>query len=269
MTLDADQQGAFDAYVGTFHTWHRRAELPRYAALIADMSATLGTWGEATSEDWNRWFGELDERSQALRDCHPARFATDTIRTLTPDQVDSIEAERARRVAEREEERGDRTRGERIERRVANVDKWVGRLGVELEERQLDMITDAFERQTSLAAEYRALSDDWYGTLFEILRDTDAPDFDARLDGHVAAWFTMLEDEYPEAWEDNRALWRDFAVDFDGTLSGLQRRDATRWLAKMGTTLEAISRDRPDWLPADDPAFGCTVPGAGGNAASG
>ena len=266
--LDAAQGAALDAYIGTFHTWHRRSELPRYAALLGEMSETLGEHGAAGREEWTRWFQEIDARVEALRACHPARFATDTIATLGADQVDRIEARRAERAAERDAERGDRTRAERIARRVANVDKWVGRLGVELEERQLAMIRDAFERQTSLNAEFRALSDAWYATLFELLRDTDAADFAPRLDAHVAAWFTMLEDEYPEAWRENRELWRDFAVEFDATLSGLQRRDATRWMAKMGRTLEAVSRDAPDWLPADDPAFGCVAGRAAGSSAA-
>ena len=269
VTLDAEQRAAFDAYVGTFHTWHRRSELPRYAALIGEMSETLGEHGTAGREEWTRWLQEIDARVQALKECHPARFATATIATLDADQVDRIEAHRAERAAERDAERGDRTRAERIARRVANVDKWVGRLGVELEERQLGMIRDAFERQTSLNAEFRALSDAWYATLFELLRDTDAPDFAPRLDAHVAAWFTMLEDAHPETWQRNRALWRDFAVEFERSLSGLQRRDATRWMAKMASTLEAVSRDEPDWLPADDPAFDCVAGDPAGGAGSG
>ena len=267
--LDAGQSAALDAHVGTFHTWHRRSELPRYAALLEEMSDTLGTYGAASREDWTRWLREIDARVEALQECHPARFAASTIATLDADQVASIEAHRAERVAEREAERGDRTRAERIERRVANVDKWVGRLGVELEDDQLEMIRDAFERQRSLNEEFRELSNAWYATLFELLGETDAPDFEPRLDAHIASWFTMIEDEHPEAWRENRALWRDFAVEFEQTLSGLQRRDATRWMAKMGRTLEAISRDTPDWLPADDPAFGCLADDAAGSAASG
>ncbi len=268
-TLDAAQQAALEGYVGTFHTWHRRSELPRYAALLGDMSETLSEYGASTEADWTRWFRALDARVGAVRECHPARFATDTLRTLTPAQVDQIEAHRAEERAEREERYGNRTRAERIERRVANVDKWSGRLGLELDRRQLDMIEDAFERQTSLGAEYRALSAAWYDELYALLRAPDAPDFASRLDAHVARWFTMLEDAHPDRWEANRELWRDFAVDFEPTLSSLQRRDATRWLAKMGTTLDAISRDRPDYLPADDPSFGCIATGAGGNAANG
>ena len=267
--LDANQRAALDAHVGTFHTWHRRSELPRYAALLADMSATLDTWGAATPARWASWFDELDARVAAVRECHPARFATDAIGTLDAAQVDAIETRRAERVAERRERREDRTRAERIRRRVENVDKWVGRLGVELDDGQLEMIEDALERQTSLSEEFRALSDAWWKTLFALLRDRDAPDFAPRLDAHVAAWFTMLEDAHPETWQRNRALWRDFAVEFERSLSGLQRRDATRWMAKMASTLEAVSRDEPDWLPADDPAFDCVAGDPAGGAGSG
>lgn len=268
--LDAEQQAAFDAYVGTFHTWHRRSEMPRYAALFGEMSGVLSEYGAASTGDWTRWFHELDARVRALRACHPARFAEATIRTLGPDQVDAIEAHRAELVAEWDaDDDGDDTRAERIARRVKNVDKWSGRLGIDLNRRQLDMIAGAFERQTPLNAEYRELSDAWWSELFVRVRDPDAPDYAARLDAHVSDWFTMLEHAHPDAWRRNRELWRDFAVDFEKTLTGLQRRTATRWMAKMGNTLQAISRDRPDWLPADDPAYGCIVTGAGGNAANG
>ena len=269
VTLDAAQQAALEAYVGTFHTWHRRSELPRYAALIADMSATLSEYGATTEADWTRWFRELDARVGAVRECHPARFAIDTLRTLTPAQVDEIRAHRDEELAEREERYGNRTRAERIERRVANVDKWSGRLGLELEPGQLAMIEDAFERQTSLGAEYRAASAAWYDELYALLRAPDAPDYAARLDAHLVRWFTLLEDARPDEWQANRELWREFALAFEPTLTSLQRRDATRWMAKMGRTLDAVSRDRPDYLPADDPAFGCIATGAGGNAADG
>ena len=267
--LDAAQTAALDAHVGTFHTWHRRSELPRYAALLAEMSESLGTWGETGPEDWARWFAELDARVEAVRECHPARFAAGSIATLDAAQVDSIEARRAERAAERAEEREGRTRADRIRRRVANVDKWVGRLGVELEDDQLALIRDALERQTSLAEEFRTLSDAWYERLFALLRAPQAPGFEAELDAHVGAWFTMLEDAHPEPWARNRELWREFAVEFEKSLSSLQRRDATRWMAKLARTLEAVSRDEPDWLPADDPAWGCVAGEAEASAGSG
>jgi len=254
------QREQFEAYVGTLHTWHRREELPRYAALMREVTAGLSTWDQATPEDFTRWFNAARMRIEALRACHPARYATPLIRTLSDAQIDRIERTWREKRAENIAEAGDETRRQRIARRVQTIDKWAGRLGVDLEQDQRDLLSEAFTEQISMRDRYRALSDDWNERLFRIVRDRDAADYQARIDAHVSDWFGMIEKAHPEDWATNRELMRDSAVRFEKTLSRQQRRDARRWMNKMADSLDAIARDTPDWLPADDPAYGCTVP---------
>ena len=263
----AAQADEFDAYAGTFHTWHRRAELPRYAALMRDMTRGLSTWDQATPEDFTGWFDAVRSRAEALRACHPARFATPLVRTLSQQQIDRMERIWREKRAENIDRAGERTRAERIERRVENIDTWAGRLGVDLDPDQLTLLEDAFLRQVSLHDEYRALSDDWNGKLFALARDADAPDHDVRMEAHVDDWFDMVEKAHPERWAANRLLWRDTAVAFEKTLSRQQRRDALRWVNKMADTLDTLALDTPDWLPGDDPRYGCT-PGTGAASAA-
>jgi len=256
----ASQREEFEAYVGTFHTWHRREELPRYAALMREITTGLSTWDQATPDDFSRWMNAAKRRAEAIRTCHPARYATPLTRTLSDAQIDRMERTWRDKRAENIARAGDRSRAERIDRRVANIDKWVGRLGVDLDPDQRELLRDAFTRQVSLRDRYRTLSDDWNEKLFTIARDQDAADYGARIDAHIVDWFGMAEKSYPEDWEANLRLWRDTAVAFEKTLSRKQRRDALRWIGKMADTLDAIARDTPDWLPADDPAYGCVVP---------
>lgn len=264
--FDPAQRDAFAAYVGTFHTWHRREELPRYAALMRDMTDGLSTWDQATPSDFQGWFDRIEERVEAVRACHPARYATPLARTLTDAQVARVERTWRDKRAENVKRSADRSRSDRIERRVDNIATWAGRLGVELDDDQIELLRDTFTQQISLQREYRTLSDDWNETLFA-LGDTRAePDFDAALDAHIDNWFGMLGKAYPNEVQANRELWRDFAIRFEKTLSRRQRRDALRWIDKLADTLDAIARDTPDWLPADDPAYGCVVDSGGGAA---
>ncbi len=247
------------AYIGTVHTWHRRSQLPIYADLIRDMTRTLSTYDQATPADFDRWIAGVRSSMESIRVCHPAHYALPLTRTLTPAQIDQAQTHWRKEREARRERYGGRTREQRINQRVENITKWTGRLGLDLKDRQIAMIRETMVEQSSLNREMRELSDQWYEHLFDIARQTDAPDYDQKMSSHITAWFGMTERAYPEEWQRNRELWRDFAIRFEKTLSKLQRRDALRWLNQLANTLDAMSLDTPDWLPADDPAYGCVI----------
>lgn len=272
LDLDDSQKAEARAYIGTFHTWHRRTQLPLYAELIRDITTTLSTYDQATPEDFDRFFDTARARVEAIRECHPAHFAVPFGKTLSAAQID--QAEQAW-IEERDEDRerfGSRTQEQRVARRMDRTKLWLGRLGFELKATQITLIERTLRQQQRFGPEFREILDGWYEELFTIARASDAPDYEQRLSSHVTDWFGIAERDFPEVWEHNQALWRNFAVSFEKTLSQLQRRTARAWLNKFARTLDGISRDTPDWLPADDPAYGCVVDTAanvGGTAGSG
>jgi len=198
------QSAELRALTGTFHTWHRRTQMPEYAQTIRNITASIAEEGNTDPADVDLWIQSVRGHLDAIRQCDPGIYAIPAARTLTPEQVDRAERKWMEEREENEERFGSRTRK-------------------------------------------------------AIARQTGSTDYAERMSAHLEARFDLMESRYPEGWSRNRKLWRDFAIEFETTLSKKQRRDLTRWLNKFAQSLVGISRDTPDWLPADDPAYGCVV----------
>ncbi len=265
----AAQRAELRALIGTFHTWHRRTQLPLYAQTLRDMTASIALEAQTAPEDFDRWIQAVRGHLESIRQCDPAPYSVPVARTLSAAQIDQAEARWKKERAENAERFGSRTRKERIAHRVERLGTWAGRLGLDLTDEQLALYKDTLTRQTSLSKQMRVVSGEWTAALFAIARQPEVDDYAERMNAHLAARFGLMEDNYPHGWSRNRNLWRDFAIKFEKTLSKKQRRDATRWLNKLAASLEGVSRNTPDWLPADDPDYGCVVAskaGKGGNA---
>ena len=267
--FDASQRALFARSVDTFHLWHRRAELPAYAALLDEIAGSIATPGATTLADVTRWGDVVETRASAARECLPVNFSAPLTASLTDAQIDDIE----RHVAEeREEDRErylSRTDEERLDRRARNARKWARRIGVELNAGQDAMLRAALEGQTSLGGAYGVLVDRWNATLFEILRDRRAPDREARLAAHLDARWTLVRSNRPDLWERNRTHWRGFAERLVASLTPGQRTAASAWLAKMADTLRAVARDEPSSVAGEDPSIGCLVDTAATDGAPG
>jgi len=253
------QRALFEERVGTFHVWHRRTELPAYARLIEDVAASIADPGRTSVEDIERWGERVERRAIAARECHPVNFSFELMRSLEDEQLDQIETTLARKREERRDRYDSRTPEERVERRVRNVGKWSKRIGVELTAAQNAMLRTAFTRQTSLRTEYFALSDRWRAEFFHLAREQESPDYEGRIAAHLDELWSLLESEYPEQWERNRRLWAETGLRLVASLDTEQRATLSAWLAKMGETLGAISRDEPSFVPGSDPSVGCLV----------
>jgi len=91
------------------------------------------------------------------------------------------------------------------------------------------------------ALQMRDVSGEWTRELLAIARQTGSTDYTERMSAHLEARFDLMESRYPEGWSRNRRLWRDFAIEFEKTLSKKQRRDLTRWLNKFAQSLADAS----------------------------
>ena len=257
--FDERQEALFDAAVGTGHVWHRQTELPLYAAIVEEIASSVARPGRTSREDVTRWAQAVEARSVAARACHPANFSFELMRSLSEEQIASIEARFASERAENRERYESRTAEERRAYRQKNVEKWARRIGVDFTAEQRAMLRTTFERQISLRREYYRLSDAWNRELFRIARDRQAPDYDARMGAHLDALWSLLETAHAEEWQRNRELWRDFAYRFVAAMTDEQRAAASEWLGGLADTLAAISRDEPSFTPGDDPSVGCLV----------
>jgi len=254
-----DQINQFEPAVGTFHVWHRQEELPKYAALLNTIQASIRKRDSTTDVDVNNWVDTAELFSRNARLCHPVNFSYDLMQTLNDEQVNFIE----RRFANERKKNFTRylksTPEQRRTKRVKNVVKWAGRVGLDFNETQKRMLTDAMARQISLRRQYYALVDVWAKDLFVIARKQDAPDYEQKMKNQVNKLWSLLEEAHHEEWQANRVNWREFGFEFVQSLNYDQRIHASNWLKKMSKTLNDIAKDKPSFKVGNNPEIGCMV----------
>lgn len=253
------QNSAFEQAVGTFHVWHRQEEMPKYADLFQEVADSISISGATDRKDIKRWAGDAEDYSRNVRECHPVNYLFDLIRSLDDQQINSIEKRFDSERRKNRERYGKQTREERIERRLKNIVKWAGRIGLDFSTAQRKIIKDGLTRQVSLRKEYYSLSNEWNSRLFVLARNQGSPAYDEALSNHIAQLWTLLEDSHPREWESIRALWRNTIYTLIGTFSKEQRDSTSRWLSKMGRTVRAIANDTPSFRMGSDPTVGCLV----------
>jgi len=254
-----DQINQFESAVGTFHVWHRQEELPKYAALLNTIQASIRERNSTTAADVNNWVDTAELFTRNVRLCHPVNFSYDLMQTLTDEQVNFIERRFARERKRNFTRYLNDTPEERREGRVNNVVKWAGRVGLDFNKTQKRMLTEAMGRQISLRRQYYSLVDVWAKDLFVIARKQDAPDYEQKMKSQVNKLWSLLEDAHNQEWQANRNNWREFGYEFVKSLSYDQRIHASNWLRKMSKTINGISKDKPSFKVGNNPQIGCLV----------
>lgn len=256
--FNEEQIAAVDATLGTFHVWHRQSELPQYAELLGNVAQSVAS-GDTDKQAIQQWFDAAEQHSISIRQCHPVNFSFDFIKSLTDEQVDVLETEFQEEFREDVERYANRTPEGRIQRRLRNITKWANRINMEITATQRAMLLSTFKRQSSLRNQYFALREEWDRKFFSLTRDRDNPDFDNKMGEHLNALWRLLEDAHPEQWQSNRELWKQTGLRFANSMTEEQRVTLSRWMSKMGSTLVAISRDKPSFTVNNDPSLGCLV----------
>jgi hypothetical protein len=251
------QNNAFEQAVGTFHVWHRQVEMPKYADLLQEIAGSISTSGSTDRNEVAQWAASAEEYSRNVRECHPVNYLFDLIRSLSDEQINFIEKRFNGERQKNRERYGTQTREERVERRMKNIVKWAGRLGLKFSTVQRDILRDGLIQQVSLRKEYYALSNEWTNYLFVLTRNQGNPDYDEALANHMTKLWTLLEDAHPNVWHSTRDLWRNTIYTLIGTFSKEQRDTSSQWLKKMAKTIRAISKDTPSFIIGNDPAIGC------------
>ena len=135
--LEPAQKHEFGIRFDRLHDWHRREQLPNYAAFLKEATARLQKG--PTREDVAWMLDGLDERYRAI-----ARRGTDDavalLVTVTPAQLETLqrrwERDNAKFAREHRLNRGvDEQRSERAKRTIKQIEEWVGDLSDEQEQK--------------------------------------------------------------------------------------------------------------------------------------
>lgn len=254
-----EQTAAFEARLGSFHAWHRRSELPKYASLLDDIADFIAEPGKTGSSDAQRWMETIEEHSRSARQCYPVNFSAGLIQTLSDKQLEFIDQrfrnERRKNLARHSK----RTANERVKKRLKNLVKWAGRMELPLNDGQRARLRTALTQQVSLGKQYYRLADRWNKGLFKLARQQEAEHYTALLTAHFGKLWTLMETSYPEQWRSNRELWQQTLFDIEQSLTAKQRASHSRWMRKMARTLMAISKDGTGSFTAENPSLGCVI----------
>ena len=258
-SFDDAQQDTADRLIGTFHVWHRQSELPAYAELMDAVQMAIRQPESVTQDTLSDWFSDAEALGNRIRSCHPINFAAPLIRTMSDKQVADMQDSILEERAEDRQEYAERPPAERRERRLDRFDTWASRIGVNLNAEQTAMLRAALERQISMRQEYFRSSDVWINSLFRLLGERNAADFDSRFADQLQGLGQWLQRDYPDKWEKNRALWRGVMRELVNSLTPQQSRSAADWIAGMAGTLRSVAADEPSFQVSGREEDGCQV----------
>ncbi len=252
------QTASFEATLGTYHVWHRQSELPQYAELMRTIASSIAS-ADTTQTDVQSWVDSVELYSLSARTCHPINFSADLVQSFTDEQINFIEERFKKQQAKNLARYNSRTPKERVERRLRNVTKWAGRIGLQFTPTQRAMLLSTFKRQTSLRKEYYKLSAAWKQAFFDIARNQENPAYAQDMQAHLDTLWNLLESNHAQTWQANRDLWKATGLRFVTSMTDEQRRTVSNWMNKMAATVDAISEDEPSFKVTNDPSVGCLV----------
>lgn len=239
--MDRDQARALKAQLGQFHAWHRREELPRYAALLDEAAARLERGLKRDDVVWV--VGAVRARYQVLGR-HAADRLAPLLLTLNERQLEDLEARFAadnRKYVNKLPKDPDEAVRVRADWICARLEDWTADTTPAQRERvatfvrafpdvQALRLVDRRHRQTQLLAVLREHPNDPEAQmqLAAILTDPDA--------GHTERYRETMV-----AWE---ASFTDLMVDLDRSLAPRQRTTAVERMRRYAQEFRSMAGER-------------------------
>ncbi len=219
--LDSGQSGELKARIARLHEWHRRNELPAYAALLRSAAQRVAQGVAAEDVAWAIAAARARYRRFASK---AAEDAAPVLATLGTDQLAYLEKKFAERNAKYAKEFLQRDEKEReraqVKRTLERFREWTGKLTPEQEAR-IARFVHAHQRFAVLRFEDRQR---WQHDAIAMVRQHPRPQ---ELAPRIARVFTEPQGRRPEEFEREEGRWEaDFAqllVDLDRMLSPEQR----------------------------------------------
>jgi hypothetical protein len=238
--MDRDQGRALKARLGQFHAWHRREELPRYAAMLDEAASRLDRGLARDDVVWA--VGAVRARYQVL-----GREAADGLAplllTLNERQLEGLEARLAadnrKYYATTLPKDPEDAVGVRTDWICARLEDWTGETTAAQRERVVKLVrafpdvpalrlADRKRRQAQLLVVLRGRAPDAQMQLVALLADPDA--------GRSERYRETLV-----AWE---ASFIDAMVDLDRSLTPRQRATAVERMRRYAQEFRSMSGER-------------------------
>ena len=245
--FSGDQASRVREALAQWFTWHRRTQLPDYAALLARMraEATVDTTAERVCE----WQADLMRRADTAYDRAGPAIA-EIVLTLTPEQIAQIQKRQAK---VNDEFREDYLQPDRAKRAAATLKRTVERAEMiygKLDAGQRERIAAALTRSPfdpeAWDAERRARQQDVVQLIGKLVKEK-APLAQAQteLRGYVDRIERSPHEAYRRYSERLMEFNCGFVANLHNTTTPEQRRHAVQTLAGWETDLRSLATSTP------------------------
>ena len=239
LDLEGEQWKIARGAVQRFHSWHRKAELPRYVALLDGAAGRVERGLARADVEWG--IQGLRTRYVALVEAAVTQGAP-LLPTLDAENVATLERRFATndRKRVRETLSGDAAKRERerVAGIVKRVEEWTG----PLVDSQRDIVrgfVQATLEHPRHAHEHRTRKQ---RELLALLERNDAPAKNGPTPERLRAFFVAWESERTAERRDYQARFAQLIVDLDRTLTATQRAHAVQRLNRYAEDLRFLSR---------------------------
>lgn len=233
--LDRDQEDRLEALLDPVLAWHRREELPRYAALVDE--ARQLTAVDPALPDVTRLVADFEAAWYRLRD-QALEALIGLADTLSEDQVEAFIAELEERQAEYEAEYLPRTdeeyREDALERLEDSLGDYLGRLDDAQEQR----LAAAVEELRRIDGDWLAVRAAWVDRLAVLL--AREPGWEDRLRASVRDWEAWVPESYIAGTNHNSAVVLSAVTDVLALRSERQQARLERELAALARDLDKL-----------------------------
>jgi len=236
--FDAAQQQSIEEAFQSFHQWHRVAELPTYSAILNNVAGTLKSNQTIEQTQLHTWFETIQQRSLRARACSPLSGAAGFLTEMTDWQIQQLHEKLKSNRMEQYEKYKDESTDERKERRREMMITWASRAGIDMNDRQKQLLDTTLDRQTSMGDRRNQLWNDWTDEFVALLQTRQSEQFPVRVQSHIDSLWNITERHFPEEWEQNRELWQNF---FQELLNDLTVDQKSMLVGKITSIAESIS----------------------------
>ncbi|MCG8315980.1 MAG: DUF6279 family lipoprotein [Pseudomonadales bacterium] len=239
MSLDGEQEDAFDERLDAYLNWHRKTQLPLYAEFLNKVASELETG--------------LDDQDIAYIRRHTGQLAYALIERLGPDMVALFQhatEEQLEQLFEKFEEDNQEYSEEYIEpsekeqrkQRAKIIQKYIERWTGRLSDEQQDLIREGAQRYHLMGLEMLDAKIAWQKEFERILAMRDQPE-----NYQVALTTLMMTEGYGQSEEFNQKLQRNEAIlkelylKLDKSLTDKQRQHAIKKLKSYADDFQELA----------------------------
>lgn len=217
------QKAEIKQAVDEYAAWHRRNELPRYAAFIDELQDKV--------ESGQIEFDVVMHDMEVVRDFAKTSFlqspfvqSSDFMRNLDDSQVTQVAAHFDKQN-EAFLEWAEQYRSEDgMQKRLKRIVKNIRRFGINLNEEQKQIIADGLRQYDNDAMERHLLWNRWEQEFIVLLRERNHVDFESKLTAHLRQYQDQMRIHNPERDLHNRMVSAQIIHDVVQNLDPKQRK---------------------------------------------